>query len=1177
MIAAASFAAADPVPMLSAPQIDQLVWQQAYGVTDSQISDPSWLAADDDHDGVTNGDELNAGTNPFDPNSVFKISNLSVLNQVISLTFPTQAGKLYVLQYTTNLSTWSGYNPPILAIGQGTPLTLTSSIAGGANMFCRVVVQDVDSDGDGVSDWAEIALGFDPNNQYTDGSIVDDLTAITEQLTHQTLATTVAVRATKATATQPSLNGVATDLATLTFTRSGSNLAAITVPLSWGGTAVQGVDYYVATPASVTFPANATTVGLVVKPLADTSLKSGVVATVTIQNGSAYQISGSGTASAVIYPAANPQGTGLTGNYFNGSSKSPTNVTPYNAALFSGVPSLTRLDPTVDFNWASGSPGTGVNATYFAVDWEGAVQPQYSETYYFDIVADDGVKLWVNNQLIIDGWTAGSGSSGVERIGSITLSAGVLYSIKLQYYQATSYDLVHLNWYSQDQAKQVIPSNRLYPANSVFSSGPPSITSSNATTGFLNQPFSFNVTSVSPGAQTVTYSLANPSGPLPPGLSLDSGSGLISGTPTSAGDYQVALLATSSAGTGASVLDIQILPPGSGITRELWPGLASSDISALPLTTAPSSTDASLTSLEDVGSYSANTGERLRGYFTAPATGDYYFWLAASNVAELWISDNSEPVNLVRRAYVVAPGTTTEQWNAASQTNQRSPWLSLVQGQKYYFEVLHNTGSSGTGNNLSVTYQIDPTGSTTVPTSSSPLPRYLTTKFDYPVTLTTPGTVYVANIAPVLGTGSSASGSATLRLNQTQTQALIHFSYGNLSSPQTSYAIYGPDNNGTETILYDLNVVDQIHPELKTSDGGYIWNIGTSSAISASTALSDVLNGKASLKVETAKNPGGEIEGKFYLLQGSQQAPTYVPNPSYADDSSTDAGAARFLNQAAFGAAPADLAYVKANGYAAWIQNQRSLPATHILPYFSYFNALANNSFSSGFVANAWWQAEVTAPDQLRQRVAFALSEIFVVSSKNSTLNNRGDSCTSFYDLLADNSFGNFRDLLKAVTLHPAMGIYLNMQGNAKGNLATGYHPDENYAREVMQLFSIGLNRLWPDGTLILDSQGNPVPTYTQDTITNGTARVFTGWTWHQALQANGQLPTNFYPAADYIDPMTMVKNYHELGAKNLLDNVVLPPAVGYNPPSKRSGGLSSGYDDRGLRQLLSGRFECGA
>ena len=179
----------------------------------------------------------------------------------------------------------------------------------------------------------------------------------------------------------------------------------------------------------------------------------------------------------------------------------------------------------------------------------------------------------------------------------------------------------------------------------------------------------------------------------------------------------------------------------------------------------------------------------------------------------------------------------------------------------------------------------------------------------------------------------------------------------------------------------------------------------------------------------------------------------------------------------------------------------------------------------------------------MRQRVAFALSEIFVIS-ENSVLVNNADALSSYYDLLLDNAFGNFRALLKSVTLHPAMGLFLNMQGNDKGSLITGLHANENYAREIQQLFSVGLNREWPDGTLILNSQDNLVPTYGQNEIM-GFASVFTGWNYYQFNQTNGRLPSNWYPSYNGTNPMVLVPTHHELGTKLVLDNVMLPAAQG--------------------------------
>jgi uncharacterized protein (DUF1800 family) len=199
--------------------------------------------------------------------------------------------------------------------------------------------------------------------------------------------------------------------------------------------------------------------------------------------------------------------------------------------------------------------------------------------------------------------------------------------------------------------------------------------------------------------------------------------------------------------------------------------------------------------------------------------------------------------------------------------------------------------------------------------------------------------------------------------------------------------------------------------------------------------------------------------------------------------------------------------------------------------------------YPSALTFNAWWQQSITAPDQLRQRVAFALSEIMVVS-ENSLLKDNARALSAYYDTLLDNGFGNFRTLLQAVTLSPAMGLFLNMCGNDKGDPSQGTHANQNFAREVMQLFTIGINRLWPDGTLVLDLDGNPVPTYDQ-TVVEGFSSVFTGWNYSQPNGANGRLPSNWQPAADYTDPMVLVPTHHELGPKLLLDHVVLPGAQG--------------------------------
>ncbi|MCX7564237.1 DUF1800 family protein [Xanthomonadaceae bacterium XH05] len=208
----------------------------------------------------------------------------------------------------------------------------------------------------------------------------------------------------------------------------------------------------------------------------------------------------------------------------------------------------------------------------------------------------------------------------------------------------------------------------------------------------------------------------------------------------------------------------------------------------------------------------------------------------------------------------------------------------------------------------------------------------------------------------------------------------------------------------------------------------------------------------------------------------------------------SDAEAARFLTQASFGPTPAEIAHLRAmeGGYAAWIDEQLATPASYIVPYLDYIDSVGEPVYNNARL-EGWWQNALLAPDQLRQRVAFALSQIFVVSEASDAIHHPY-ATGHFYDTLIRQAFGNYRELLEAVTLAPAMGDYLSMRQNHPPDAGGTIRPDENYAREVLQLFSIGLVLLHPDGTPVLEN-GTPVPAYTQFNVKTF-AHIFTGWNY---------------------------------------------------------------------------------
>ena len=246
------------------------------------------------------------------------------------------------------------------------------------------------------------------------------------------------------------------------------------------------------------------------------------------------------------------------------------------------------------------------------------------------------------------------------------------------------------------------------------------------------------------------------------------------------------------------------------------------------------------------------------------------------------------------------------------------------------------------------------------------------------------------------------------------------------------------------------------------------------------------------------------------------------------------AQAARFLAQASLAATPAEAARVQAVGYAAWLDEQMALPRSS--SHVEWLRAqglavVANKNNQTGADAMVWRKL-VSGADPLRQRVTLALSELVVVSVAGiANTSFRQFAAAAFLDILEANAFGSYRALLEQVSTSVAMGGYLTFKGSRKANPASGSLPDENYARELMQLFSIGLVQLNPDGSPKPGTDGQPLETYVQADV-SGLARVFTGWETDTSL-ATADDPDRV------VAPMVQIAARHESGEKRFLGTVI--------------------------------------
>jgi uncharacterized protein (DUF1800 family) len=277
--------------------------------------------------------------------------------------------------------------------------------------------------------------------------------------------------------------------------------------------------------------------------------------------------------------------------------------------------------------------------------------------------------------------------------------------------------------------------------------------------------------------------------------------------------------------------------------------------------------------------------------------------------------------------------------------------------------------------------------------------------------------------------------------------------------------------------------------------------------------------------VSTTFSTSGQLSASFTATNNGN-VDLQVMNPSPGPATSTDLiasvngtppaepvspqDASRFLAQATFGATDSDIHHLSQTGYQNWFNEQFSMQQTLHAPYVDQALTLYNPPCNAGdtkcyaatyvenfadedFWQQSFWQQALTGPDQLRQRVKYALSEMMVIASTNPAVGAMPRGMANYYDILGADAFGNFRTLLQDVTLNPMMGQFLSMLSNDKGDATRD--PDENYAREVMQLFTIGLYQLNPDGTQMLDANGQPIPTYSNNDVM-GMAKVLTGFSW---------------------------------------------------------------------------------
>ena len=323
---------------------------------------------------------------------------------------------------------------------------------------------------------------------------------------------------------------------------------------------------------------------------------------------------------------------------------------------------------------------------------------------------------------------------------------------------------------------------------------------------------------------------------------------------------------------------------------------------------------------------------------------------------------------------------------------------------------------------------------------------------------------------------------------------------------------------------------------------------GTSTTYTVVATGSGFLNGAQMLvggaAVTTTFVSGTQLTATVTIPAGTTSITVAAVNPTSGNDPSATVkaavtsisvlvpGAARLLDQATFGPTLTDIQHVQQVGIDAYITEQLKTPPTLLAEIPVAGNAVCAAKNLTPCEQSEWWQAVLTGPDQLRQRVAFALSEMFVVSTNS----NNAQAVTAYQNTLATDAFANFATIMKDVSLSPAMGAYLNMLDSNKP--AAGQIANENYPRELMQLFTTGIDLLNADGSVQLDANGNAIPVYSETQV-QAFARAYTGWTYATAAGGSATKFPNY--TANFYAPMAAVESAHDTTSKALLEGTTLP------------------------------------